>query len=353
MRSLVIDSIPIHDDGDCYVIAEIGNNHQGSVDKAKELFLRAKESGAQAVKLQKRHNASLYTREIYDAPYNSENSFGATYGEHREALEFGRDEYQELQQYARELRITLFATAFDIRSADFLAALDMPAFKIASGDLTNTPLLKYVAEFGRPMILSTGGGTMDDVRRAYETVMPINPQLCILQCTAAYPVEPEEMNLRVITTLREEFPEVVVGLSDHQNGIAMAMVAYALGARVVEKHFTTNRALRGTDHAFSLEPVGLRKLVRDLQRAREAMGDGVKQRLDSEVAPLRKMAKKLVAARALPAGSLITDADLACKSPCDGLPPYEWDRVVGRRTTRDLAEDETIRWEDLEQDYRN
>jgi sialic acid synthase len=347
MRSLNINGTLVHDDSDCYVIAEIGNNHQGSLEKAREMFLRAKECGAQAVKLQKRDNRTLYTREIYDAPYHSENAFGNTYGEHREALEFGKAEWTELRDYAKELGITLFSTAFDHRSADFLANLDLPAYKIASGDLTNTPLLKHVAGLGKPMIVSTGGGTLDDVQRAHDTIMAINPQLCILQCTAAYPVEPEDMNLRVITTFRQCFLDVVIGLSDHQNGIAMSMVAYALGARVVEKHFTLNRAWKGTDHAFSLEPVGLRKLVRDLQRARGAMGDGVKQPLEMEKAPLRKMAKKIVAARELPAGHVLTEADLAFKSPSDGLPPYEIDRLLGHKTLRPLAQDETLRLEDL------
>ena len=156
-----------------------------------------------------------------------------------------------------------------------LAELDMPAYKIASGDLTNTPLLRFVAEIGKPMIVSTGGGTLDDVRRAYDCVAEINPQVALLQCTAGYPVENwEELDLRVIETYRELFPDAVVGYSGHDNGIAMPVAAYVLGGRIVEKHFTLNRAMKGTDHRFSLEPVGLRKLVRDLQRTRLALGDG-------------------------------------------------------------------------------
>jgi sialic acid synthase len=267
MRQLRIDGVTIDDAAGCYVVAEIGHNHQGSLERCKELFRLARECGVQAVKLQKRDNHSLYTREMYDQPYDNENSFGPTYGKHREALEFGRPEYLELQRYARELGITFFATAFDIASADFLAELDMPAHKIASGDIRNLPLLRHVARLGKPVILSTGGATLDDVERAYETVMPINRELAILQCTAGYPAAFEELDLRVITTYREHF-DVVIGLSSHDNGIAMAPAAYVLGARIVEKHFTWNRAAKGTDHPFSLEPVGLRKLVRDLQRVR-------------------------------------------------------------------------------------
>jgi sialic acid synthase len=346
-RSLVIDSVHIHDESDCYVIAEIGHNHQGDVQRAKDMFRVASECGVNAVKLQKRHNRTLFTRAMYDMPYEHENSYGPTYGAHRERLEFGRDEYLELQRYAGELGLTMFATAFDCASADFLADLGAPAFKLASGDLTNTPLLKYVAQMGKPMLVSTGGGTMQDVERAYETIMPINQQLCLMQCTASYPVEPEHMNLRVIATYRERFPDVVIGLSDHQNGIAMAPVGYVLGARVIEKHFTLNRAWKGTDHAFSLEPIGLRKLVRDLRRTRVALGDGVKHPYPCEAQPLFKMAKKLVARRNLPAGHTLTCDDIAAKSPNDGLPPYMLEHVLGHVTLRALQADENISLDDL------
>ena len=350
MRHLTIPPHDINDDSDCYVIAEIGHNHQGNLETAKELFRAAKECGAHAAKLQKRHNRSLFTRKMYDSPYENENSYGSTYGEHREALEFGLNEYQELQRYASEIGITFFATAFDFKSADFLAELDMPAFKMASGDLTNLPLLTYVARFQKPMILSSGGGTMDDVRRAYDTIMPINSQLCLLQCTAGYPPAFEQLNLNVVTTFREEFPDAVIGLSSHDSGIAMALVAYTLGARVVEKHFTLNRAMKGTDHAFSLERSGLRRLVRDFQRARIARGDGVKKTYDTEKAPLHKMAKKLVAARELPAGHVLTREDIAIKSPSDGLPPYEMEKVLGKVLSRPLSEDENISFADLDGD---
>jgi N-acetylneuraminate synthase/sialic acid synthase len=338
----------ITDDSDCYVIAEIGHNHQGDLEKCKRLFREAKDAGASAVKLQKRENRTLYTREMYNRPYENENSFGPTYGAHREALEFGVEEYRELQAYARELDITFFSTAFDFASADFLAALDMPAFKIASGDIRNTPLLRYVAQFQKPMIVSTGGAGMEDVQRAYDTIMPINSQLCLLQCTAAYPVDFAEMDLGVVETYRQRFPDVVVGLSAHDNGIAMALVAFMLGARVIEKHFTINRAWKGTDHAFSLEPGGLRRMVRDLQRARTAMGDGTKKMHKSEEGAVAKMGKKLVAARDLPAGTVLTEQDVLIKSPGDGLPPYELPRVVGHVLRAPLREDESITLEALD-----
>jgi len=242
VRELVVDGRVIARDGPAYVIAEIGHNHQGDLEKAKALVRAARECGADAVKLQKRDNRSLYTRALYDAPYDNEHSFGRTYGEHREALELSAAEWLELREFSREEGVTLFGTVFDEASADFLAGLDMPAFKIASGDLTNTPLLRYVAALGRPMFLSTGGGTLEDVERAVDTILALNEQLCVMQCTAAYPCEVEELNLGVIEAYRERFPELVVGLSDHQSGIAMSIVGYMLGARVIEKHFTLNHA---------------------------------------------------------------------------------------------------------------
>jgi sialic acid synthase len=349
-RELTIDGARIADDTDAWVIAEIGHNHQGSLENAKELFAEAARCGADAVKLQKRDNRSLYTRDFFDKPYENENSYGPTYGLHREALEFDRAQYEELKACAAELGVTFFATAFDFQSAELLADLDMPAYKIASGDLTNTPLLRAVAEIGKPMIVSTGGGTLDDVRRAYDCVAEINPQIALLQCTAGYPAEWEQLDLRVIETYRQLFPEAVVGYSGHDNGIAMPLAAYVLGGRIVEKHFTLNRAMKGTDHVFSLEPVGLRKLVRDLKRTRVALGDGLKTPYASEADPIRKMGKKLVAARTLPAGHVLRREDLALKSPADGgLPPYELDAVIGRTLRHPLAEDAAFTFDDLEE----
>ena len=347
MRKLSIDGKLIEDNGDCYVIAEIGHNHQGNLETAMEMIRVASSCGADAVKFQKRNNRQLFTRAAYDKPYEHANSYGTTYGKHREFLEFGWAEYQELKTYAGEIGITLLATAFDFSSADFLSRLDIPAFKIASGDLKNIPLLTHIAAFQKPMIISTGGGAMEDVNRAFDAVMPINRQLCLLQCTAGYPAEFEELNLRVITTYRERFPGVTVGLSSHDNGIAMPVAAYMLGARVVEKHFTLNHTWKGTDHVFSLEPTGFRKMVRDLRRVRVAIGDGAKRVHDSEIAPITKMGKKLVAARYLPPGYTIRQEDLAIKSPGDGLQPYDIDKVIGRVTSKAMQEDEDISFEVL------
>ena len=345
--TLKIGKHEIGDEAPCYVIAEIGHNHQGSLEKARELFREAKLAGAHAVKLQKRDNRGLYTRAAYEKPYDNENSFGATYGEHREFLEFGAKEYRELQAYARELGVDFFSTAFDQASADFLAALDVPAYKIASGDIKSVPLLKHVAAFGKPLVISTGGALIDDVQRAYDAIMPINTQLAILQCTAGYPAAFDELDLRVIEQFRQHFPGAVIGFSSHDNGIAMPLAAFVLGARIVEKHFTLNRAMKGTDHAFSLEPVGLRKMVRDLERTHKAMGNGVKKIYDSEKAPIIKMGKSLVVARDIPSGHVLGADDIVMKSPGGGIPPYELQNVLGRMTLKPLHADDFLSFEVL------
>jgi sialic acid synthase len=342
-REIVIGKHRIsHDRPDCFVIAEVGHNHGGSVETCKELFQAAKYAGVSAVKLQKRDNKSLFVRSFYDSAYNSENAYGATYGAHREALEFGEAEYKELKQFAESLDLVFFATAFDVKSVDFLEKIGVPCYKVASGDLTNIPLLKVIARTGKPMIVSSGAGTLEDVKRAYEAILPLNPQVAFLHCTAEYPCDHKDMNLSVVQTYLRELPGAVIGISDHDNGIAMALVAYVLGARVIEKHFTLNRSWKGTDHAFSLEPEGMRKLVRDVRRASVAMGDGVKRIYDKEKGPKVKMGKKIVAARDLPEGHVLRADDLAYKSPGDGLPPFEDAKLIGKPLRRAVREDDAL-----------
>lgn len=342
MRRLMVGEHVLDDQSEMYVIAEIGHNHQGDVEKCKELFRAAKASGAHAVKLQKRDNQALFTKDAYNKAYDNPHSFGETYGEHREFLELGWDEYVELKRFAAELELDFFATAFDIPSADFLAKLGVPAFKLASGDLKSLPLLKHVARFGKPMFVSTGGAMLEDVRRVCDAIMPINPQLCIMQCTAGYPPDWSELNLRVIETFRKEFQDVVIGFSSHDSGIAMAIAAYMLGARAIEKHFTLNRAMKGTDHAFSLEPVGLTKMVRDLRRLRAALGDGIKRTYASERQPLIKMGKSLYASRSLPKGHVLREYDIVMKSPGNGVPPWDIDSFIGRRLLSDVKEEQLL-----------
>ena len=340
-------------DGKPYLIGEIGSNHGGDVKKAMQMMSTLKACGFHAAKLQKRTNRELFTRELYNQPYEGHNSYGATYGEHREALELDRVEYKELISWGKEIDLHFFATAFDPRAADFLNAMNMPAFKMASGDITNTPLLKHVADFGRPMFVSTGGATIDDIKRAYDTIMAVNEQLCILHCTASYPCPPiggsyEVFNMRAIPILKNTFHKTVIGFSDHQSGISLAPMAVAFGARVFEKHVTFDRAAKGTDHPFSMEPVGQRKYARDIQRTYESLSDGKKRRFECEEAPLRKMAKSIVANHDILSGSILTMNDVTFRCPAGGLPPYNVYDMLGQKTKTHLVRDQMITWKDLE-----
>jgi len=348
LRNLSIDGKKCDDSSLPFVIAELGHNHQGNLETCLQMIRAAAYSGASAVKLQKRSNIDLFTKAAFDAPYNSENAYGPTYGLHREALEFGEEEYKECILEAKRNNITFFSTAFDFQSVDFLMSLGVPAIKIASGDLKSTPLLKYASTLGVPLIVSTGGADLSDVDRAVELLSSAGSDFAILQCTAGYPPKYEELNLRVISTFRERYPNTVVGYSGHDSGIAMSLVAYVLGARVIEKHFTLNRAMKGTDHAFSLEPGGMRKLVRDLERAQISLGDGEKRVYDSELAPIRKMGKMIVAGTNIAAGTVANLSMFEFRSPSEGLHPYQVEQLVGLRFARDVASGESIGMEDFE-----
>lgn len=332
-----------------YVIAEIGHNHGGNVGTAKRLIEVAAEAGADAVKTQVRTNPRLYTRAFFDHPYNSENAYGKTYGLHREALEFNVDDLLRLRSHAVAFGIHFFATAFDPWALETCLTLDLPAIKFASGDLTNHALLEQGARSGLPVIISTGGADLWTVKGAWDVICDAGAEsrTAVLQCTASYPCAFSDLNLSVITTYKQEFG-CVVGASLHDNGIAMAVGAVALGASLVEKHFTLDRTMKGTDHNFSLEPQGFAKMVRDIRRFEASLGDGLKKALDCEAEPIRKMSKALYTKRSLPAGHVLTAGDIVALSPGGGIPPALVSSVVGRRLTRCLDTEEMICAEHLE-----
>lgn len=340
MKTIRFGRSTISTDGPCYVIAEIGHNHGGSLETALRMIEVAAACGVNMVKFQKRDNKGLYTRAFYNKPYENENSYGETYGLHREALEFGWEQYVACKEHAEKHNVEFASTAFDFASVDFLEKLGVTSYKVASGDLTNVPLLRYIARTGKPMIVSTGAATLEEIRRAYEAIMEINDQLVLLHCVASYPTEYHELNLKAIATLKREFPKAVIGFSSHDNGILAPVLAYMMGATVVEKHFTLNRAWKGTDHKFSLEPEGMRKQVRDLRRVDIAMGSGERDIQSFEHGAREKMGKGIYAARPVKAGTVLSWDDLAFKSPGTSMPPYMADYLVGKRIEVDLeAED--------------
>jgi N-acetylneuraminate synthase/sialic acid synthase len=351
MRRFEIGEYEIAQDSKPFIIAEIGNNHNGSVALCRHLITEAKKNGADAVKLQKRNPKTLFTKRLYHSPYPGENSFGPTYGEHREALEFDAEQWAELFDHAAKTGIMLFATPFDVESVDFLEMFNPPAYKIASGCLTDIPLIQYVARIGKPMIISTGGGTWEDIDRAHEAAcngVRDHERVCLLHCVASYPNRAADMNLRIIPRMMSDYPFTVIGLSDHYQGYNMALAAYCMGARVFEKHFTSDHTLPGPDHALSIEPHELNEWVHEMDRLRSAMGDGEKVLRECERRGIYKMGKGVWPTRTIPAGTVLTEADIAIRSPAEGMAPHEASGVIGRVTVHELSTAAALTNDDVE-----
>ena len=318
-----------------FVIAEIGHNHKGSVELAKKLFLAAKNCGASAVKLQKRSNKDLFTSSFFNQPYDNKNSYGATYGEHREFLEFSEDQYKELILYSKEIDISFLCTPFDEESLIFLEKLDMPAYKIASADLINTPLQKKIAETNKPIFLSTGGGSFEDIKRAYENIIKINEKLIILHCTASYPAEIKDMNLNVITELIKRYPELTIGLSDHENGIDAASIAYMLGARVFEKHFTLDKNAGGFDDIFSMDPDEFRLLVNETKNAWLSLGK-ISYGLSKDEKRHKMFKRSIFVSKNIKKNEKFTEANLKIVRPSYGLDPMYFKSIIGKKSKQNL-----------------
>ena len=282
-------TIGSHDIGDglpAYVIGEIGLNHNGSVDLAKKLIDVAADAGAQAVKFQKR-TPDISTPEHMKSVMRETPWGEMTYLEYRYRVEFDRDQYVEIGDYATLRGLDWFASPWDVPAVEFLEDLNVVAHKVASASVTDLELLAALAATGKPIILSTGMSTMDQIDAAVEVLGTDN--LVILHATSTYPLPPEEANIRMIPTLHAAYPGIPIGYSGHERGLQISLAAIALGATAVERHITLDRAMWGSDHAASLEPTGFDHLVRDIRVIEQAMGDGVKQVFPGELAPMAKL----------------------------------------------------------------
>lgn len=271
----------------CFIIAEIGINHNGSLEMAKKLISMAHFFGCDAVKFQKRTIEDVYTKEELEAPRQS--VFGSTNGDLKYGLEFGFEEYKEIDRYCKELGILWFASCWDKKSVDFIEQFDVCAHKIPSALITDIELLKYIKNTGKPILLSTGMSTIEEIDKAVDVVGLDNT--IIYHCTSTYPSENSELNLNVIKTLKEKY-NCPIGYSGHEKGIVSSTIAVVLGACSIERHITLDRALWGSDQAASLEPDGLRKMVRDIRNIKTFLGDGVKKVYDSELPIKKKLRRK-------------------------------------------------------------
>ncbi len=325
-----------------YIIAEAGINHNGEFDIAKRLIAEAAHSGADAIKFQKRTIDEMYTKEFLDVPYQKSYAFGATYGEHKKFLEFSDEQYFELQAYAASLNIEFLVSGFDFSSFDFVErALNVPIHKIASPFITHYPLLKHVAQFGKPIILSTGMHTMEEIRKSVEYIKQFNDQIVLFQATTLYPCPNQEVNLNVLKSFKEELG-VLVGYSSHDSGVAIPAASVALGACVIEKHFTLDRAMIGPDHSASVEPRGLELICKYSKAVHQSLGDGVKRIHDSEAPQRIKYGVSVVSAREIPHGKIIEHGDITVKCPGGGISPVEFDTLFGRVSTKEIKADTVI-----------
>lgn len=283
-KEVIIGSRAVGAGHPAYIVGEIGINHNGSIDTAKSLIAVAKNTGCEAVKFQKRTVDIVYTPEELAKP--RENPFGATNGDLKRGLEFNEEQYRKIDDFCKEMEIEWFASCWDEPSVDFISQFPVPCYKIASASLTDDNLLKRHKETGKPLLISTGMSTLEEIDHAVEIVGKDN--LLLIHTCSTYPSKYSELNLRVIQTLQQRYG-VPVGYSGHETGIASSVAAVALGACFIERHITLDRAMWGSDQAASLEPSGLTRLVRDIRLVEESMGDGVKIVQESEIPIMKKL----------------------------------------------------------------
>lgn len=325
----------------CFIIAEIGLNHNGELSIAERLIDEAAAAGCDAVKFQKRDVANLAVASVLDAADGRFPAFGSTYRQIREHMEFDRGEFEALIARAKAKGIPFFCTPFDIPSYDFLDGLGMSAYKLASHSLTNLPLLEHAAKRRKPVIQSTGMATLEEVDRAVAVFRSAGCPLVLLHCVSSYPTPMEQANLRAMDTLSARY-DVPVGYSGHEIGSLATLAAVARGARVVERHITLDTQMMGFDHKLSIDPRQLRRCVADIRAIESALGDGEKRLRDVERIARDKYHVSWTSKASIPAGAVIDETMLTLKNPGTGIPAALKDRVVGRRARADIPADVLI-----------
>jgi N-acetylneuraminate synthase/N,N'-diacetyllegionaminate synthase len=345
MIKLKIGNKLISERSHCFVIAEAGVNHNSSLKLAKKLVDVAKEAGADAVKFQTFKAEDLVTEKGEMADYQKKNT-GKRESQLKmlKKLELSQKDFIELKKYCDKKGIILLSTPYTEDAIDFLEPL-VPAYKVASGDLTNLPFLEKIARKRKPIILSTGMATLNEVREAVNTIKKAgNNKIILLHCTTNYPCPLQEVNLRAMLTLKKQF-NLPVGYSDHTLGILLPIMAATMGAKIIEKHFTLNKKLPGPDHKASLEPDELKEMVRTIKDVEKAMGSDIKKLTKSEEKIKKIVRKSIVAKVDIPKGTKITNNMLVIKRPGIGIKPKYLEKIIGRIVKKDIKQDELITWE--------
>lgn len=330
------------------IIAEAGVNHNGSIDIARQLVDKAVEAGVDIIKFQTFKSEKLVSKSARQAEYQKKN-IGTKSDDSQlsmlKKLELSEQDHVELMAYCKQKGIKFFSTAFDMDSIDYLHSLNLGLWKIPSGEITNYPYIKKIAQYGEPVILSTGMCEMDDISAAVSVLLKYGvkrEQITILHCNTEYPTPFEDVNLKAMDALRKEFG-VEVGYSDHTKGIEVPIAAVALGASVIEKHFTLDRNMEGPDHKASLEPDELKAMVSAIRNIEKAVGgDGTKHVSESERKNISIARKSIIAARDIKKGELLTEENMTVKRPGTGISPMCWEEVIGTKAIRNFAEEDLI-----------
>lgn len=331
-----------------FIIAEVGQNHQGDLDKAREYIRVFSYEGASAIKFQTRNNKFLFSDDAYNSPYTSENAFAGKYGEHRDKLELSFEELKILKDDCIKFGVKFMSTPFDEPSLNLLKEIDVDLLKIASFDLGNLAFLKRLGELNKPVVMSTGGGNLDQIIKSVEILKEKVSQIAVLHCVSEYPCEYNRLGLENIINLKKEFPGCVIGSSDHFNGILSGPIAYMMGARVFEKHVTLNRGWKGTDHSFALEPMGFRKFVRDIKRVKYMLPFKDLSNLGKEKV-FQKLGKSVVAYKEIKSGEILTLENLSGKIFKETfIPVRDSYKLIGKKVTRNISQYEAIMMEDIE-----
>lgn len=326
----------------CYIITEVGINHNGSVEIAKQMIDEIVKTGADAVKFQKRTIDEMYTKEFLDKPYQKYYAFGSTYGEHKRKLEFSDEQLMELKEYASKYKIDFLVSGFDFTSFDFIEnKINVPIHKIASPFVTNYPLLKKVAQYGKPIILSTGLHNFDEVAKAVTFIKKFNENIILFQATTLYPCPDELVNLNVMKTFRENL-NVLVGYSSHDKGIILPVAAVAIGACAIEKHYTLDRTMKGPDHSSSVESRGMELIVKYTRSVERGLGSFNKIIPEEEKEQRIKYGVSVVSKANIKAGTLLTEEMLTIKTPGGGISPANFYNLIGKKVNRDITKDQIL-----------
>ena len=347
MKNFKINGKKIGYNNNRYIIAEAGINHNGSIQTAKELIDLAKDAGADAVKFQKRELEETYIEEVVEDPAIAEMGVEYTVSNLKEVV-LSDQQFRKLAKYARSQGIDFLCSPWDESSVDFLETINMPVYKVGSPDLTNFVLLEKIVETGKPIIVSTGMSDEKEIERTVDFLEENNADFAILHCRSTYPAPFHNLNLNFMEKMMDKY-DVPIGYSGHERGIAISEAAATMGASIIERHFTLDRTMEGPDHSASLEPAGLNKLVRDIRNIEESMGSASKYMTRGEYNNRVSLAKSLVAANDIEKGKKIAREDLTAKSPAKGISPQELYNVAGSVAEKDIAEDDILQWEAVEE----